>query len=106
MFISKPYVYLHRNHKQNSNKMRKAVNITETRLQQIGLGRVDKKEMVTTNMIAIDNYGQMPSSSFIKKLVDKGRLDWSYRSKAAHFFTNEFLTDLLNKNIDLFEPQF
>lgn len=88
------------------NKMRKAVNIIETRLQQTGLGRVDKKEMITTNMIAIDNYGQMPSSSFIKKLVDKGRLSWEYRAKAAHFFTNEFLTELLNKNIDLFEPQF
>lgn len=86
--------------------MRKAINVTETRLQQTGLGRIDKKEMVKTNMVAIDNYGQLPSSSFISRLIEKGRLDYSYMKKRSHTFTNEFLTELLNKNIDLFEPQF
>ena len=89
-----------------SNDMRKAINVTETRLQQTGLGRIDKKEMVSFRMVAIDNYGQTTLSSFLNRLIEKGRLPYEFKKKLSHSFTNEFLTDLLNKNEDLFEVQF
>lgn len=89
-----------------TNDMRKAINVTVTKEVTVSLGRFEKKAMDTTRMIEIDNYGQIPSSSFIKRLVDRGRLAWEYRAKASHAFTNEFLTELLNKNEDLFEVQF
>lgn len=88
------------------NDMRKAINITETKEVTVSLGRFDKKSMNTTRMVQIDNYGQTTLSGFLLRLIEKGRLPYEFRKKLSNSFTNDFLTDLLNKNEDLFEVQF
>lgn len=89
-----------------SNDMRKAINVTEEKEVTISLGRFEKKAMNITRMVQIDNYGQTTLSGFILRLIEKGRLPYDFRKKLSNSFTNEYLTDLLQKNEDLFEVQF
>lgn len=71
-----------------------------------GVGKNLKNEKMKENFIEIDGYGRIPAQSFINKLIEKGRLPNEMRKKITQRFSDEYYTELLNKNIDLFPKQF
>ncbi len=57
------------------------------------------------NEIVIEGYGTLPTSSFISKLVEKGRLPASALKDRNVQLSEEYATKLLNDNADLFPVQ-
>jgi hypothetical protein len=90
----------------NTTSKRTATNYTRNQTGFTSYGRNEVKVTGTENMIAIDNYGSVTSQHFINRLVESGRLPLEFRKKRTQIFTNEFLTETLNNNLDLFPIEF
>jgi hypothetical protein len=86
--------------------MRTAKTVIETVNQEVSLGRQTTRQIATYIMVEIENYGRTGSQDFINTLIRNGRLDYSFYKKRTQRFSDEFLTELLNKNEDLFPVQF
>lgn len=81
-----------------------ATFITRIEKATVSIGRsIEKQIFEKRNFVGIDNKGSIPAMDFINKLVNAGRLPWEMKKATGNTFTDAYLTQLLNENIDVFQ---